>query len=123
MPEADKSPRVVTVIPSDVPSLVSAMSAGDRRAGQLLPPVLKAGSTPSSRRPAPRGSPALPQGRGSTCSCCGEKIRGPFATTLIYAAGSAEPSLAAAICADCAGTAEDAAAAGGALARRMWEGG
>jgi hypothetical protein len=42
---------------------------------------------------------------------------------LIYAAGSAEPSFAAAICIDCASTAEEATAAGEALARRMWESG
>ena len=47
----------------------------------------------------------------------------PIRTVLIYKAGSAEPSLAAAICADCAGTAEEAAAAAEALARRMGEGG
>jgi hypothetical protein len=42
---------------------------------------------------------------------------------LIYKAEQAEPSLAAAICADCASTAEEATVAGEALARRMgWDG-
>ena len=109
---ANTPPRVATVMPSDVPGLISAMSAGDSRAGQLLPSVLKLAARLRSK-----------QGRGSTCPCCGGKIRGPFATTLIYAAGSAEPSLAAAICADCASTAEEASAAGEVLARRVWEGG
>jgi len=36
------------------------------------------------------------RGRGSTCPCCRERIRGPFATVLIYQAGNTEPSLAAA---------------------------
>ena len=45
-----------------------------------------------------------------------------FATALIYKGGSAEPSLAAAICADCAETTEEATAAGEGLARRLWEG-
>ena len=63
------------------------------------------------------------RGRGSTCPYCRGKISGPFATVLIHPAGNAEPSFAAAICAGCAGTAEAAAAAGEALARRMGQGG
>jgi hypothetical protein len=112
MPEADKSPRVTVVMPGDVPGLMTATGAGDTRAGQLLSPVLKLANHIRSK-----------QGRGSTCPHCRGEISGPFATALIYKAGSAEPGLAAAICADCASTAEEAAAAGEALARRMWEGG
>ena len=99
-------------MPGDVPALMAAMAVGDERAAQRVQPVL---SLATRVRPK--------QGRGSTCPCCRGKIRGPFATALIQRAGSAEPSLAAAICADCAGTAEEATAAGEALARRMGQGG
>ena len=63
------------------------------------------------------------RGRGFSCSCYTGKIGGPFATVLSHRAGGAGPSLVAAICADCASTAEEATAAGGALARGMWAGG
>jgi len=99
-------------MPDDVPALISAAAHGDGRAARLLQPVLRLADHLGSKR-----------GRGSTCPCCRKRIRGPFATVLIYKAGSAEPSLAAAVCAECAGTAEEAVAAGEALARRMWEGG
>jgi hypothetical protein len=33
-------PRVTVVMPGDVPALMTAMAAGDRRAARLLPPVL-----------------------------------------------------------------------------------
>jgi len=105
-------PRVVPVMPADVPSLVSAVAAGDEGAEQLLGPVLQLADHLDSKR-----------GRGATCPCCRKRIRGPFATVLIYQAGNAEPSLAAAVCAECAGTAEEAVAAGEALARRVWENG
>ena len=105
-------PRVTVVMPGDVPALMSAMAVGDKRAARLIQPVLSLAARVRSK-----------QGGGSTCPCCGGRISGPFATTLIHAAGGAEPSLAAAICADCAGTAEAATAAGAALARRVWEGG
>jgi hypothetical protein len=107
MPEADKSPRVEVVMPADVPGLISAMTVCDKRAAQLLPPVLKLVERTRSKM-------------GATCPCCGGKIRGPFAAALIHRAGNTEPSLAATICADCAGIAEAAAAAGEGLARRMW---
>ncbi|MBV8868317.1 MAG: hypothetical protein JOY65_02720 [Acetobacteraceae bacterium] len=107
---ATTPPRVAVVMPSDVPALMSAMTAGDKSAAQLLPPVLKLVEHIRSKK-----------GRGSTCPCCRERISGPFATVLIYKAGSAEPSFAAAICTDCASTAEEATAVGEVLARRMWE--
>jgi len=111
MPAAKATaPRVTVVMPGEIPGLMSAMTAGDKRAAQLLPPVLKLVEHIRSKK-----------GRGSTCPCCRGQISGPFATVLIYKAGSAEPSFAAAICAGCASTAEAAAAAGEALARRMWE--
>jgi hypothetical protein len=106
------APRVTVVLPDDVPPLMSAMAVGDARAAQLIPSVLSLAARVRSKK-----------GGGSTCPCCGERICGAFATTLIYAKGSAEPSLAAAVCIDCAGTAEEATAAGEALVRRMWEGG
>jgi bacterioferritin-associated ferredoxin len=105
-------PRVTVVMPGDVPALMSAMAVGDKRAAQLVQPVLSLAARVRSKK-----------GGGSTCPCCGGRISGPFATVLIHRAGSAEPSLAAAICADCASTAEEVAAASEALARRIWEGG
>jgi len=105
-------PRVAVVMPGDLPALMAAMTAGDKRAAQRVQPVLKLVEHIRSKK-----------GRGSTCPCCRGKISGPFATVLIRQAENAEPSFAAAICTDCAGTAEEAAAAGEALARRMGEGG
>ena len=104
--------RVAGVMPGDVPALMTAMAAGDKGAAQLIPSVLSLVARVRSKH-----------GRGPTCPCCGGKIHGPFATVLIHRTGNAEPSLAAAICAGCARTAEEAAAAGEALARRIWAGG
>ena len=103
------APRVAVVMPGDVPALMTVMAAGNERAAQRIQPVLNLVAHIRSKK-----------GRGSTCPCCRGKISGPFATALIYKAGQAEPSLAAAICADCASTAEEATAAGEALARRVW---
>ena len=61
-------------------------------------------------------------GKGSTCPCCRRRIRGPFATALVYKAGSAEPNLVAAICTNCASTTEEPTA-GEALAPRVWQDG
>ena len=106
------APRVAVVMPGDVAGLMAAMAAGDERAGQLIQPVLSLVAHLRSKK-----------GRGSTCPCCRGKVSGQFATVLIYKAGQAGPSLAAAVCADCAGTTEEATAAGEALARRMGQGG
>ena len=106
------APRAAVVMPDDVPALMTAMAAGNEHAAQRIQPVLNLVAHIRSKK-----------GRGSTCPCCRGKVSGRFATALIYRAGSAEPSLAAAICADCAGTAEEATAAGEALARRMGQGG
>ena len=103
------APRVTVVMPGDVPGLMAVMAAGNERAARRIQPVLNLVAHIRSKK-----------GRGSTCPCCRRKISRPFATVLIYEAGQAEPSLAAAVC---AGTTEEATASGEALARRMGQGG
>ena len=106
------APRVAVVMPGEMPALMAAMATGDTRAAQRVQPVLNLVAHIRSKKD-----------RGSTCPCCRGKVSGRFATALTYKGGSAEPSLAAAICADCAGTTEEATAAGQALARRVWRDG
>ena len=106
------APRVTVVMPGDVPGLMAVMAAGNERAARRIQPVLNLVAHIRSKK-----------GRGSTCPCCRGKVSGPFATVLIHRAGNTEPSLAAAICTNCASTAEEAAAAGETLARRMGQGG
>jgi hypothetical protein len=81
------APRVTVVLPDDVPALMSAMATRNKRAEQLLPPVLKLAARVRAKK-------------GSTCPCCGGRLSSPFATVLIYKARNTEPSLAAAICVD-----------------------
>jgi hypothetical protein len=64
---------VTMVMPGDVPALMSFMTMGDKAAAQLIQPVLSLVTRIRSK-----------QGKGPTCPWCRGRIRGPFATVLIY---------------------------------------